>query len=103
MRIDSFENQPLQPSKSLHCVSQVRWVEEGHLGGVKGKANCPIFLDGRPLPISEERKRVREIIEFRWSLTPRTLEETGQKFGLTRERVRQIEDEVEEKLLKLIK
>jgi len=47
-------------------------------------------------------KRYKEIIEYRFGLKDgvfKTLEETGKKFGITRERVRQ----VEERSIKLIR
>lgn len=50
----------------------------------------------------EISEREREIVKFRWGIDIRTLEETGKEFGLTRERVRQIEAKVLEKL-RLIK
>ena len=46
-------------------------------------------------------EREREVIEMRYGLTggrPRTLEEVGQAFGVTRERIRQIENNTLKKL-----
>ena len=48
--------------------------------------------------------RERQVIEMRYGLTggrPRTLEEVGQAFGVTRERIRQIENNTLKKLQKL--
>ena len=45
--------------------------------------------------------RERKIIEYRWGLddgASHTLEETGKLFGVTRERIRQIENGAVEKL-----
>jgi len=56
--------------------------------------------------LSQMRPREKEIIELRYGLkdnTKHTLEEVAQKFSLTRERVRQIEDAVLHKLRKIIK
>jgi RNA polymerase primary sigma factor len=49
-------------------------------------------------------ERERQVIEMRYGLTggrPRTLEEVGQSFGVTRERIRQIENNTLRKLQKL--
>jgi RNA polymerase primary sigma factor len=49
-------------------------------------------------------KREREVIEMRYGLQggrPRTLEEVGRAFGVTRERIRQIENNTLKKLQKL--
>ncbi len=46
-------------------------------------------------------ERERKIIELRFGLAdgrPRTLEEVGQEFGVTRERIRQIESKTLSKL-----
>ena len=46
-------------------------------------------------------RREREVIELRFGLNgkkPRTLEEVGQAFGVTRERIRQIENNTLKKL-----
>ena len=46
-------------------------------------------------------ERERQVIEMRYGLTggrPRTLEEVGQAFGVTRERIRQIENNTLKKL-----
>ena len=46
-------------------------------------------------------RREREVIEMRYGLTgerPRTLEEVGQAFNVTRERIRQIENHTLKKL-----
>jgi RNA polymerase primary sigma factor len=46
-------------------------------------------------------KREEEVIELRFGLLdghPRTLEEVGREFGLTRERIRQIEAKILSKL-----
>jgi len=56
--------------------------------------------------LSVLKDREREIISMRFGLyddAPKTLEEIGHKFGLTRERVRQIEAEVISKLRRIIK
>ena len=46
--------------------------------------------------------REKKIIEYRHGLTYlHTLEETGKKFGVTRERIRQIEEKIKNKLLAL--
>src|SRR5207247_158280 len=48
--------------------------------------------------------RERRIIELRWGLgdeQPRTLDEVGRLFGLTRERTRQVEDNALRKLASL--
>jgi RNA polymerase primary sigma factor len=48
--------------------------------------------------------RERQVIEMRYGLVggrPRTLEEVGQAFGVTRERIRQIENNTLKKLQKL--
>jgi RNA polymerase primary sigma factor len=56
--------------------------------------------------LHELSSREQEILSLRFGLTddePRTLEEIGKKFGLTRERVRQIESRALEKIRKLEK
>jgi RNA polymerase primary sigma factor len=56
--------------------------------------------------LHELSSREQEILSLRFGLTddePRTLEEIGKKFGLTRERVRQIENRALEKIRKLEK
>jgi RNA polymerase primary sigma factor len=56
----------------------------------------------RALAVLPERER--QVIEMRYGLTggrPRTLEEVGQAFGVTRERIRQIENNTLRKLQKL--
>jgi RNA polymerase primary sigma factor len=56
----------------------------------------------RALNVLPERER--QVIEMRYGLTggrPRTLEEVGQAFGVTRERIRQIENNTLKKLQKL--
>ena len=48
-----------------------------------------------------EKRRERRVIELRYGLTgdrPRTLEEVGRAFGVTRERIRQIENNTLKKL-----
>ena len=49
-------------------------------------------------------ERERQVIEMRYGLhggQPRTLEEVGRAFGVTRERIRQIENNTLKKLQKL--
>jgi RNA polymerase primary sigma factor len=49
-------------------------------------------------------ERERQVIEMRYGLTgkrPYTLEEVGQAFGVTRERIRQIENNTLRKLQRL--
>jgi RNA polymerase primary sigma factor len=49
-------------------------------------------------------ERERQVIEMRFGLTggePRTLEEVGREFGVTRERIRQIESKTLRKLAHL--
>jgi len=56
--------------------------------------------------LSNLKEREREIISLRFGLKddiPKTLEEIGEIFGLTRERVRQIEEEAIKKLRRVIK
>ncbi|OPY13236.1 MAG: RNA polymerase sigma factor SigA [Syntrophaceae bacterium PtaB.Bin038] len=56
--------------------------------------------------LHELTPREQEILSLRFGLAddePRTLEEIGRKFGLTRERVRQIENRALEKIRKLEK
>ena len=51
--------------------------------------------------LSSLPKRERQVIEMRFGLNgrkPRTLEEVGQAFGVTRERIRQIENNTLKKL-----
>ena len=51
--------------------------------------------------LEELQPREREVIELRYGLLggePRTLEEVGRAFGVTRERIRQIENNTLKKL-----
>jgi RNA polymerase primary sigma factor len=61
------------------------------------KENVRYALDVLP-------ERERQVIEMRYGLSggqPRTLEEVGAAFGVTRERIRQIENNTLRKLQKL--
>jgi RNA polymerase sigma factor (sigma-70 family) len=54
----------------------------------------------RDLIASTLSEREREVIELRFGIDcePRTLDDVGQRFGLTRERIRQIQSKAQEKL-----
>jgi len=65
-----------------------------------------VFRDQKLMQMLEElTRREADILRFRYGLTdgdPHTLKETGDKFGLTRERIRQIESKALGKLRKYI-
>jgi RNA polymerase primary sigma factor len=65
-----------------------------------------VFRDQKLMQMLEElTQREADILRFRYGLTdgdPHTLKETGDRFGLTRERIRQIESKALSKLRKYI-
>ena len=85
-------------------------AEDSHLGDFIEDANAVVPGDAVSFLLLQEQlatvqheltEREQKVIELRFGLTdgrPRTLEEVGQEFGVTRERIRQIESKT---LLKL--
>lgn len=68
------------------------------------KMNISFLYDELKRMLETLSERERKIIQMRFGLdaaTPRTLNEIGQELGLTRERIRQIEERTLEKLKKL--
>ena len=78
-------------------------AEDSHLGDFIEDANAVVPGDAVSFLLLQEQlatvlheltEREQKVIELRFGLTdgrPRTLEEVGQEFGVTRERIRQIE------------
>jgi RNA polymerase primary sigma factor len=84
--------------------------EDSHLGDFIEDAEAVVPLERASFKLLQEQlesvlhtlsKREKEVIRLRFGLVdgqPRTLEEVGRKFGVTRERIRQIESKTLSKL-----
>jgi RNA polymerase primary sigma factor len=84
--------------------------EDSHLGDFIEDADAPVPLERASFRLLQEQlesvlhtlsDREKEVIRLRFGLVdgqPRTLEEVGRKFGVTRERIRQIESKTLSKL-----
>ncbi|MCA1839933.1 MAG: RNA polymerase sigma factor RpoD [Actinomycetota bacterium] len=84
--------------------------EDSHLGDFIEDSDAIIPLDAASFILLQEQlesvlhtlsEREKKVIELRFGLhdgTPRTLEEVGKEFGVTRERIRQIESKTLSKL-----
>ena len=84
--------------------------EDSHLGDFIEDAEAPIPLERASFKLLQEQlesvlhtlsDREKEVIRLRFGLVdgqPRTLEDVGKKFGVTRERIRQIESKTLSKL-----
>jgi RNA polymerase primary sigma factor len=84
--------------------------EDSHLGDFIEDAEAVVPLERASFKLLQEQlesvlhtlsKREKEVIRLRFGLVdgqPRTLEEVGKKFGVTRERIRQIESKTLSKL-----
>jgi RNA polymerase primary sigma factor len=84
--------------------------EDSHLGDFIEDAEAPVPLERASFRLLQEQlesvlhtlsDREKEVIRLRFGLVdgqPRTLEEVGKKFGVTRERIRQIESKTLSKL-----
>jgi len=84
--------------------------EDSHLGDFIEDADAVVPIDAASFILLQEQledvlnslnEREKEVIRLRFGLTdghPRTLEEVGREFGVTRERIRQIESKTLAKL-----
>ncbi|MFP5352591.1 MAG: RNA polymerase sigma factor RpoD [Actinomycetota bacterium] len=84
--------------------------EDSHLGDFIEDADAPVPLERASFRLLQEQLesvlhtlsgREKEVIRLRFGLVdgqPRTLEDVGKKFGVTRERIRQIESKTLSKL-----
>jgi RNA polymerase primary sigma factor len=84
--------------------------EDSHLGDFIEDAEAPVPLERASFKLLQEQlesvlhtlsDREKEVIRLRFGLVdgqPRTLEDVGKKFGVTRERIRQIESKTLSKL-----
>ena len=84
--------------------------EDSHLGDFIEDADAPVPLERASFKLLQEQlesvlhtlsDREKEVIRLRFGLVdgqPRTLEDVGKKFGVTRERIRQIESKTLSKL-----
>ncbi|MEA2447157.1 MAG: polymerase primary sigma factor [Actinomycetota bacterium] len=84
--------------------------EDSHLGDFIEDSEAPIPLERASFKLLQEQletvlhtlsEREKEVIRLRFGLVdgqPRTLEDVGKKFGVTRERIRQIESKTLSKL-----
>ena len=84
--------------------------EDSHLGDFIEDSDAVIPLDAASFILLQEQlesvlhtlsERERKVVQLRFGLhdgTPRTLEEVGKEFGVTRERIRQIESKTLSKL-----
>ena len=84
--------------------------EDSHLGDFIEDSDAVVPIDAASFILLQEQledvlnslnEREKEVIRLRFGLTdghPRTLEEVGREFGVTRERIRQIESKTLAKL-----
>ena len=84
--------------------------EDSHLGDFIEDSDAVVPLDAASFILLQEQlesvlhtlsEREKKVIQLRFGLhdgTPRTLEEVGKEFGVTRERIRQIESKTLSKL-----
>ena len=84
--------------------------EDSHLGDFIEDSEAPVPLERASFKLLQEQlesvlhtlsEREKEVIRLRFGLVdgqPRTLEDVGKKFGVTRERIRQIESKTLSKL-----
>ena len=84
--------------------------EDSHLGDFIEDSDAPVPLERASFKLLQEQlesvlhtlsEREKEVIRLRFGLVdgqPRTLEDVGKKFGVTRERIRQIESKTLSKL-----
>ncbi|HEX8003608.1 MAG TPA: RNA polymerase sigma factor [Mycobacteriales bacterium] len=84
--------------------------EDSHLGDVIEDSDAVVPVDAASFILLQEQldsvlhtlsEREKKVIQLRFGLTdghPRTLEEVGREFGVTRERIRQIESKTLSKL-----
>jgi RNA polymerase primary sigma factor len=84
--------------------------EDSHLGDFIEDSDAVVPVDAASFILLQEQlesvlhtlsEREKKVIQLRFGLTdghPRTLEEVGREFGVTRERIRQIESKALSKL-----
>jgi RNA polymerase primary sigma factor len=96
--------------KTLSLEAPIGEEEDSHLGDFIEDANAVVPVDAASFILLQEqiesilqtfRARERKVIQLRFGLIdghPRTLEEVGREFGVTRERIRQIESKTLSKL-----
>jgi RNA polymerase primary sigma factor len=77
------------------------FIEDEHTGAPEEEASRQILKEQVEDILKRLNERERQILQMRYGLTddrPRTLEEVAKAFGITRERIRQIENRILRKL-----
>jgi RNA polymerase primary sigma factor len=99
-----------RPQAHLSLATPIGEEEDSHLGDFIEDSDAVIPVDAASFILLQEQldsvlhtlsEREKKVIQLRFGLTdghPRTLEEVGREFGVTRERIRQIESKALSKL-----
>ena len=101
LSIDSLDRQ-IENDKSSKGVNLSNFIPDNRLGPEE-ESEKRLLVDGiqRLFRLARLSERQIQVLTFRYGLgnsMPITLEEIGKKFGLTRERVRQIEESAKKKI-----
>ncbi|MBN2383424.1 RNA polymerase sigma factor RpoD/SigA [bacterium] len=93
---------PQSSDSSLNLITNLPDIHQVSASDLSLKST---LLDDMNRVLDKLTPREREILQLHYGLgdtEPLTLEEIGQKFGLTRERIRQIESRAKKKIMKMI-